>query len=535
MSSLCSSFAIIWSTLCETNPVDAPVVLWLQGGPGGSSLFALFAENGRFRVDATGKTLKLNPNSWNRVVDNIRQLINKYDLQRMTVYNGDFDMVCDFIDDQRFVDKLGFQRNGNYKYWTVDGKPDGIIGGYVERYEKVAVNNKNNNNEDEIIALPGLKYKINFKQYSGYLNIPDGKHLFYWFVESQTNPATAPVVLWLQGGPCSSALFGLLAENGPFHVDADGKSLHLNPYSWNSVANMLYIEAPVDAGFSYKDDKKYLNNDTTVATDNRLALVEFFKKYPNLQKNPFYIKLWRGLRTNVLAFVTVDYRVGIFLGNQSMYDMLVGSGQLSIESYERKIEACCQCAADGHTVRECDFSKPVNATKCNQAQLELGSVPNAYNIYDDCGGLDDDYLSAMFDRYYRSRFEALGIVTMQAHQQQHIVANKLNCPKNGYTDYLNTPAGLTPQHDNIRDLIEKYGLKRVTVYNGNFDLICDFIDDQRFVEALGYQNGVIGGYIERYEKGLQFVLVRGAGHMVPKDKPEAAFQVFKDLIGIEKL
>ncbi|XP_054158424.1 lysosomal protective protein-like [Oppia nitens] len=457
----------------------------------------------------------------------------------------------------------------------------------------VAVNNKNNNNEDEIIALPGLKDKINFKQYSGYLNIPDGKHLFYWFVESQTNPESAPVVLWLQGGPGGSSLFGLLVENGPFRVDADGKSLHLNPYSWNSVANMLYIEAPVDAGFSYKDDKKYLNNDTTVATDNRLALVEFFKKYPNLQKNPFYItgESYGGVYVPMLAKEIFQTKTDInlkgisicngrlsgwdFLGNQSVYDMLVGSGQLSIESYERKIEACCQCAADGHTVRECDFSKPVNATKCNQAQLELGSVPNAYNIYDDCGGLDDDYLSAMFDRYYRSRFEALGIVTMQAQPAQQHIANKLNCPKNGYTDYLNTPAvqqaihahrpdksrwtaccgeynilqGLTPQHDNIRDLIDKYGLKRVTVYNGNFDLICDFIEDQRFVEALGYQrqglyshwtvdgkpDGVIGGYIERYEKGLQFVLVRGAGHMVPKDKPEAAFQVFKDLLGIEKL
>ena len=36
--------------LHQNNPADAPVLLWLEGGPGGSSLFALFAETGPFYV-----------------------------------------------------------------------------------------------------------------------------------------------------------------------------------------------------------------------------------------------------------------------------------------------------------------------------------------------------------------------------------------------------------------------------------------------------------------------------------------------------
>lgn len=39
----------------------------------------------------------------------------------------------------------------------------------------------------------------------------------------QTNPETAPVVLWLQGGPGGSSLFGLFVENGPIMVDKDLK------------------------------------------------------------------------------------------------------------------------------------------------------------------------------------------------------------------------------------------------------------------------------------------------------------------------
>lgn len=49
---------------------------------------------------------------------------------------------------------------------------------------------------DRIDNLPGLTWSINFKQYSGYLNLTNGHNLHYWFVESQNNPSTDPVVLW---------------------------------------------------------------------------------------------------------------------------------------------------------------------------------------------------------------------------------------------------------------------------------------------------------------------------------------------------
>jgi len=36
----------------DADPTEAPVALWLQGGPGGSSMYGLFVENGPFTVDA---------------------------------------------------------------------------------------------------------------------------------------------------------------------------------------------------------------------------------------------------------------------------------------------------------------------------------------------------------------------------------------------------------------------------------------------------------------------------------------------------
>lgn len=39
-----------------------------------------------------------------------------------------------------------------------------------------------------------------------------------------------PVVLWLQGGPGSSSLFGLFTENGPFFVNSDKKTIRSKVY-----------------------------------------------------------------------------------------------------------------------------------------------------------------------------------------------------------------------------------------------------------------------------------------------------------------
>jgi Serine carboxypeptidase len=42
-----------------------------------------------------------------------------------------------------------------------------------------------------------------------------------------------------------------LGENGPCSVNEDSKSTVLNPWSWNNEVNMLYIDQPVQVGFSY--------------------------------------------------------------------------------------------------------------------------------------------------------------------------------------------------------------------------------------------------------------------------------------------
>uniref|UniRef100_A0A915E3W1 Carboxypeptidase n=1 Tax=Ditylenchus dipsaci TaxID=166011 RepID=A0A915E3W1_9BILA len=120
----------------------------------------------------------------------------------------------------------------------------------------------------------------------------NSNYLHYWLVESQGKPETDPLILWFGGGPGCSSLGGLLTENGPFHPNSDGKTLFENNFSWNKIANVLYLESPRGAGFSYQDlkinaDTGYSDNKTL--TDNYLALTDFFSAYPEYQNRPFYV------------------------------------------------------------------------------------------------------------------------------------------------------------------------------------------------------------------------------------------------------
>ncbi|KAK1891069.1 Lysosomal protective protein [Dissostichus eleginoides] len=142
---------------------------------------------------------------------------------------------------------------------------------------------------DEVTHLPGMKFKPNYLQWSGYLQARPGVFLHYWFVTSQRDPVKDPLVLWLNGGPGCSSLDGFLSENGPFHVSDNGATLYENPSSWNKIANVLYIESPAGVGYSYSDDKKYATDDDQVSDDNYRALQSFFSKFPNFTKNEFFI------------------------------------------------------------------------------------------------------------------------------------------------------------------------------------------------------------------------------------------------------
>ena len=79
---------------------------------------------------------------------------------------------------------------------------------------------------------------------SGFIQINkrkwDEDKLFYWLFRSRTSPDTDPLVIWLTGGPGCSGEIAAVWENGPYiYKNGDLKS---NKYSWNNIANLLYLD-----------------------------------------------------------------------------------------------------------------------------------------------------------------------------------------------------------------------------------------------------------------------------------------------------
>lgn len=158
--------------------------------------------------------------------------------------------------------------------------------------------------------LPGYDGDLPFKLETGYIGVGEEEevHLFYYFVESQRNPFIDPILLWFVGGPGCSGLSAFFFENGPLTMDrnytGDLPNLKLNPYSWNHMLNMIYIDIPVGTGFSYSDTQEgYYSSDILWVEHTYTFLQKWFIDHPKFSSNPFYIGggSYAGLTTGPLV------------------------------------------------------------------------------------------------------------------------------------------------------------------------------------------------------------------------------------------
>ncbi|KAJ3501772.1 hypothetical protein NLJ89_g9190 [Agrocybe chaxingu] len=146
------------------------------------------------------------------------------------------------------------------------------------------------------------------KQYSGYLDVAEDKHLFFWFFESRTVPADAPLILWLNGGPGCSSTTGLLFELGPCNIADNGRNVTHNPYSWNSEANIIFLDQPVDVGYSYAEDGTAVSSSPVAGKDVYAFLELFLNRYPKYSKAPFHIAAESYGGTYAPNFASIIYK-----------------------------------------------------------------------------------------------------------------------------------------------------------------------------------------------------------------------------------
>ncbi|MED6157902.1 Serine carboxypeptidase-like 20 [Stylosanthes scabra] len=88
---------------------------------------------------------------------------------------------------------------------------------------------------------------------------------------------------------------GFVYEHGPFNFEKPTikgalPKLTLNQYSWSKVSNIIYLDSPAGAGFSYsKNLSDYVTGDLRTANDTHAFLLKWFEQYPEFQQNQFFI------------------------------------------------------------------------------------------------------------------------------------------------------------------------------------------------------------------------------------------------------
>jgi len=396
--------------------------------------------------------------------------------------------------------------------------------------------------------LEGLNDAV--ESYSGLLTVdaPNNGNMFFWFFPAEESPETAPVVIWLQGGPGGSSMFGALKLHGPILTTIDENrnltGVAKNPNSWGRKHNMLYIDNPVGAGFSFSNKLPQVNDDVT----NNLYefLQQWYKLFPQYQGNSFYA-FGESYAGKFVPAITRKIHEENNSGNDviqiNIGGMGMGDGWMSPYHNARYANFLYQTGMIDEIIRdeclvmEAETQALIDAGQMYDAWLswnnEFGyflnkmGCPYYYNIaICDLDPVEDNYEDFL---NWESSRRALHVGNLEFPNSGDVYFSMIN-------DFMNDG------RDDITFCLENY---RTLIYDGNFDIICDHTgvldmindltnwsgyDKYKSTERKVYshrQSGETVGYLTQADN-LNLLVVRNAGHMVPLSQPVYAQQMIEE-------
>ncbi|KAJ0238809.1 Serine carboxypeptidase-like 47 [Hirschfeldia incana] len=393
-----------------------------------------------------------------------------------------------------------------------------------------------------------------FGHYAGYYSLPRSKSakMFYFFFESRTNN-TDPVVIWLSGGPGCSSSVALFYENGPFKI-SDDLSLSWNDFGWDKVSNLLYVDQPVGTGFSYTSDPSDLRHDETgVSNDLYDFLQAFFKEHPKYAKNDFYItgesyaghyipalasRVQSGNKNNEGLPINLK---GFAIGN-GLTNPEIQYGAYGDYALEMKL-----ISESDHEILKQDYVDcQSDAKQCN-----LNGGEACSSAYSTCNNIFNQIMSNIQGtNYYDLRKKCVGDLCYDFSKMETFL-NQENVRKALGVGDVNFVSCSTAVYDAMRgDWMINLAVKipalvedgiNALVYAGEYDLICNWLGNSRWVEQMSWSGQKDFGatktvpfLVDGKEAGLMknhgpltFLKVHDAGHLVPMDQPKASLQMLQ--------
>ena len=403
---------------------------------------------------------------------------------------------------------------------------------------------------DRITDLPGFGCVIDI-ELAGLLPIGNAystkaAKLFYWFVESRSHHATAPIVLWLNGGPGAASTYGFFMENGPYRVTDKG-TLIKRQASWSDKANYLIIDQPAGVGLS--SGKRGTFSDESEAMDQLYqALLTFYKRYPELKSRPLYLsgesyagKYLPQLAMRILSGNPKDTinLQGLLIGDgwvnpklqqSSDAEFAYSHGLIDKITYRKVTALYQQCAKE--IDKQTPSSRRAN-TICNNIQLLIKKQSGGLNLANLHTGEEPN------DSF------------MINYLNQSDVRKALHLSPN--TPLFKTFSSMVSdvleigEQDSMADLYPALLQKniRILIYNGLDDAKdSNFIGTDKWLAAMTWPhqkafanaptcvwrlNNKVVGYAKT-SSGLTQIKIRHTGHLAPADQPEVLINLLNKFI-----
>lgn len=388
--------------------------------------------------------------------------------------------------------------------------------------------------------------------------------MFYFFFENRDSPSTdAPVILWMTGGPGCSSELAVFYENGPYHIKED-LTLVPNPYGWDAAGSIIYVDQPINTGFSFSDDERdRVYDEATVSADMLDFLLTFLDAHPEFKGKDFYVtgESYAGHYVPAVSYAIYKYSKesrsndigleGLAIGNgltdpaiqygaYADYALKNGLIPKAVHSAVKAVYPACKFGINACNALDNAVICRLALQFCQISQfssiLAVAGNINVYDIRKECiGPLCYDF--SRLDEYIN-----------QPHVRKELGVGDRAWEACNMDVNFDMQGDWMKNYDTVVIPMLEDGL-RVMIYAGVQDLICNWLGNERWMNALPWSNatqfnlapektwtvnGTEAGTV-RTASGFSMVKVSGAGHMVPMDKAENSLDMITKFVNNEPL
>lgn len=352
-----------------------------------------------------------------------------------------------------------------------------------------------------------------------------------------------------------------------------------HPESWNSNANVFFVDQPVGVGFSYAEYGEHVDTSEDAAKDIAAFVAIFFENFSSFKGRAFhmagesyggrYVPLFAAQVHDqnallVAAGLTPINLVSVIIGNgmtdpykqvASYYDMSCTPASvppvLDISTCIRMKKALPRC--EKWLKESCidQFDSMNCEAASNFCETELASPfestgLNYYDISRPCDGTLEETLCYPITQSIAKYLDQPKIRSLLG-VDPTVSQNFSSCSNEVGMAFVVAGDMMQASYEYVAGLLERD--VRVLIYVGAYDWICNWISNERWTLALDWSgktrfasqelrewevDGAVAGKT-RSAKGLTFATVDGAGHMVPYDKPKESLALINRWLAQEDL